>query len=340
MFRLRWSAVAPLLLLTLLVFAADAHAGETAVLKLASAVPPGSPWDGLLKEYKKKVEARAGGRLKVKLLLGAVADDERENVRLCKSGELQAVAASSGAVASVVPELAVVEIPFLFRSFEEADEAIDGTLGPALEPIAREAGLVIGFWSENGFRHFGLKSGFVKSPADLAGKKMRAQENQVHLEMYRNLGASPVPVPTTEVLPALKDGSVDGFDQALVYMLAKGWHAAIKYVTLSGHIYQPSLVVFNKAWFDGLPADLQTILLEEGKAIQAKGRTMVRAATRKQVKTLTDAGVQVYELTEAERAGFEKATAPGRQSFRKTVGKRAGKLLDDAEAAVARSRAR
>jgi TRAP-type C4-dicarboxylate transport system substrate-binding protein len=338
MSRLRWSVVACMVVSLALV--GRAHAAPPITLKLASAAPAGTPGEALLKEYKKNVEARAGGRLKVKLLLGAAADDGRENVRRCKDGQVQAAAASLGAASQVAPELAVVELPFLFRTFDEADEVVDAVLGPGLDPILKDAGLVLGFWSENGFRHFALKAGFVKSPADLAGKKMRAQENQVHLEMYRNLGASPVPVPNTEVLPALKDGTVEGFDQTLVGMLAKGWQAAIKFVTLTGHIYQPSIVVFNKAWFEGLPADLQAILLEEGKAVQTRGRAQARVAVKKQVKQLTDAGIQVYEPSDAERAGFEKATAPGRQSFRKTVGKRGAKLLDEAEAAIAKSRAR
>jgi TRAP-type C4-dicarboxylate transport system substrate-binding protein len=167
---------------------------------------------------------------------------------------------------------------------------------------------------------------------------MRSQESQVHLEMYKNLGGSPVPVPTTEVLTALQNGTVDGFDQALLYMLAASWHTTIKYVTLSSHIYQPALIVFNKDWFDALPADLQKILLDEGRAIQAKGRTAVRGLNKKLVKVLTDSGVQVYQLTNEERDGFEKATAPGRQTFRKTMGKRAAKLLDDVEAYLAKSR--
>jgi TRAP-type C4-dicarboxylate transport system substrate-binding protein len=239
-----------------------------------------------------------------------------------------------------VPELDVVQIPFLFHSFDEADDVIDHLLGPALEPLLREQGLVLGFWSENGFRQFGTRDRFVKAPADLAGKKMRAQESQVHLEMYKNLGGSPVPVPVSEVVTALKNGTLDGFDQALVYMLAAGWYQTIKFVTLSSHIYQPSLVVFNQAWFDGLPADLKTILLEEGRAIQARGRTQVRQLAHRQVKTLTDAGIQVYELTETERDVFEKATAPGRQRFRRSMGKRAARLLDDAEARLAASRSK
>jgi TRAP-type transport system periplasmic protein len=313
-------------------------ADEKIVLKIATVAPEKTPWASLLEEYKKAVEEKSGGRIKVKIYMGGTKGDENETVIKCKRGEIQAVGASTGAIASQVPELNVVELPYLFRSFKEADAVIDNVLTPALEPIMRNYGFVLGFWSENGFRHFGTGDKFVKSPADLKGKKMRSQESPVHLEMWKNFGASPVPVPTTETLTALQNKTVDGFDQALLFMIAASWHTTIKYVTLSSHIYQPALIIFNKDWFDKLPADLQKILLDEGRAIQTKGRQAVRKLNTKLVGVLKEKKVEVYQLTAGERDGFEKAAQPGRDTFRKTMGKDAAKLLDDVEAYLKKMR--
>jgi len=316
-----------------------AWAGEAQyTLKIATVAPEKTPWHVLLEEYKKAVESKSGGRIKVKLYLGGTKGDENETVLKCRRGEIQAVGASTGAIASQVPELNVIEIPFLFRTFKEADDVIDNVLTPQLEPIMRDYGFVLGFWSENGFRHFGTNDKFVKSPADLKGKKMRSQESAVHLQMWKDFGASPVPVPTTETLTALQNKTVDGFDQALLFMIAASWHSTIKFVTLSSHIYQPALIIFNKDWFDALPPDLQKILIDEGRAIQAKGRKAVRALNVKLVQVLKDKKVEVYQLSAAEREGFEKAAMPGREVFRKTMGKRAAKLLDDIEAYLKKSR--
>jgi TRAP-type C4-dicarboxylate transport system substrate-binding protein len=104
-------------------------------------------------------------------------------------------------------------------------------------------------------------------------------------------------------------------------------------VTLSSHIYQPAMVIYNRAWFEALPPDLQKILMDEGRALQVTSRAAVRALNKKLVKVLTDSGVQVYQLTDVERAAFARAAAPGRDVFRKTMGKRAAGLLDLVEAA-------
>ena len=103
-----------------------------------------------------------------------------------------------------MPELNVLELPYLFRSLEEADHIIDTVITEPMAELFRRYGLVLGFWNENGFRHIGSKDKPIIQPADLKGRKMRSQESPVHLETWKAYGASPVPIPTTEVLTALQ----------------------------------------------------------------------------------------------------------------------------------------
>jgi TRAP-type transport system periplasmic protein len=277
-------------------------------LKIATVAPDKTPWADLLKSYKKAVEAAAPGRIKVRVFLGGTMGDENETVRMAARGQLSGVGASTGAVASLVEELNAIEIPFQFPSAAEADHVLDNFLLADMEPRFRAKGLVLGFWSENGFRHFG--AGFpIATPADLKGKKMRSQESFVHIAMWEALAASASAIPTTEVTTALKTGSVDGFDQALLYMVAGAWHTSIKHMTLSAHIYQPAVIAFNKDWFDKLPADLQTILLTEGRKITPIGRTAIRKLNPKLVDIIKKAGVKIATLDATNRAAFVKATA-------------------------------
>lgn len=308
------------------------------VMKIATVAPDNTPWSELLKEYKKGVEKASGGKIKVKVYLGGTLGDENETVLMCKRGQIAAIAVSTGALASQIPDLNVVEIPYLFRNFKEADYIIDNVLGPEFDKIFPEYGFVLGFWSENGFRQFGSKDGFIKKPSDLKGKKMRSQETSIHLDMWKSFGASPKAIPTTEVLTALQNGSVDGFDQALLFAIAAAWYTTVDYFTISEHIYQPAVVSFNKEWFDGLPADLQKVIIDEGRKVQNKGRKRIRAMNPKLEKALVEEGKKVYTLSASEKKDFEKAAEPVRASFRKTGGERAGKLLDMAEKALKKKR--
>jgi tripartite ATP-independent transporter DctP family solute receptor len=311
---------------------------KTYTLQIATVAPNDSPWADLLKKYKKDVEQESGGKIKVKLFLGGTLGDENETVLKCKRGQIEAVGASTGAIASQVPEVNVVEIPYLFRSADEADYIIDNVLTAELEKVFPKYGLVLGFWSENGFRHFGTKDKFVKKPADLKGKIMRSQESPVHLAMYRAWGASPNAIPTTEVLTALQNGTVDGFDQSTLYTVAASWYKSAKYFTVSAHIYQPAAIVFNQDWFNALPADLQKVVVEQGRKLQSPGRKGVRDMESELLEILKEEGIQVYTLTAAEREVFETAAASVRTDFRKTQGKTASAMLDLVEKALAKYR--
>jgi TRAP-type C4-dicarboxylate transport system substrate-binding protein len=313
----------------------SASAEDTYTLKIATVAPKGTPWSDLLVTYKKRVQKKSGGKIKVKLYLGGTMGDENATVRATSRGSLiQGVGASTGAIASLVPELAAVEIPFMFRSAKEADYVLDKKLLEPMEELFTKRGLVLGFWSENGFRHFGSVKGKVAKPADLRGKKMRSQESFVHLAMWKALKASPQAIPTTEVITALKTGAVDGFDQALLYAIAAGWHNSIKHLTLSGHIYQPAVIAFNKEWFDKVPADLQKILIDEGRAIVRSGRKKIRKLNPDLLDIIKGEGVQVHKLSKSARAAFEKSTSKVRAEFRKSQGKDAARILDIVEAGV------
>ncbi len=308
-------------------------------LKLATVAPDNTPWSELLKRFKSAVETKSNGRIKVKVFLGGTLGDENESVIKCKRGQIQAVGASTGAIASQVPEVNVVELPYLFHSFEEADYIVDNVLTAPLEGVFRRYGLVLGFWTENGFRQFGSKGNAIRKPGDLKGKKMRSQESTLHLDMWRAFGASPVPIPTTEVLTALETGTVDGFDQATLFAIAASWHKTIKSFTISNHIYQPAIITYNKEWFEALPQDLQTLLITEGRALQVKGRKAVRKILPDLVDILKGENIQVVELSAAEKQPFEEAALPVRQAFRNTQGKDAVLLLDAVEKALTAFRA-
>ncbi len=321
--------------------AKDCTVESPCVLKLATVAPKGTPWDNLLRLYKKRVQKASGKRIKVKVYLGGTMGDENATVRMAARGRIQGVAASTGALASLVTELNSVEAPFVFRSAKEADYVIDKFLDKPLRKLFRKRGLVVGFYNENGFRHFGIRgSKPILTPADLRGKKIRSQETYVHLQMWKALKVSAQAIPTTEVLTALKTKAVDGFDQALLFAIAASWYKSVDHVTLSGHIYQPAIITFNKAWFDSLPRDLQGVLLDEGKKITRKGRRAVRKILPQLIDIIAGACVQVHELTPAQRKKFEQATRKVRGKIRSHYGKSGRKIMGLIEKGVKEYRAK
>ncbi len=321
----------PLMALAAIATPRIARADPEFVMKLATVAPEGTPWSEALEKFKAQVLLASKGRLKVKVFYGATLGDENETVLSTKRGQIQAVGASTGALASVVTELNMVELPFLFKTEAEADVVLDTILQKPMEKFFRAKGLVLGFWSENGYRSFGTKDGFVTSPAKLKGKKMRAQESPVHTAMYKAYGASAQPIPTTEVFQATKTGVVDGWDQTALYAAAASWHKTVKFYTVSNHIYQPAAIVFNAEWYDKLPADIQTILVDARKDFQNQSRKAVRKLNKAIVKNLEGDGVKVYTLTAAERATFLPGAQKVRAAWKAKQSKEVQALLGEVE---------
>jgi tripartite ATP-independent transporter DctP family solute receptor len=285
------------------------------VLKLATVAPEGTPWADGIKQFKVMVEEKVPGKVTIRPFLNGALGDENETVQACQRGQIQGVGASAGALASVVPELSVLELPMLFRSAAEADHILDKVVLPDLEAAFRSRGLVLGFWSENGYRSFGTNYGFVKAPGDLKGHKMRSQESAVHIEMYRAFGASPVPIPVTEVLTSLQTGVIDGYDNTPLYAMAANWTEVTKYYSVTDHIYQPAAIVFNKAFFDGLPKDVQDTILSARGGLALQMRKEIRALHEVLLQNLGDMGVQLYRLTAAERAAFDAPSKAAQQAY-------------------------
>lgn len=288
-------------------------------LKLATIAPEGTPWADQVTAFKAKVEGAAKGRLKIKAFLGAALGDENQTVAECRRGAIALWGGTTAALATSVPEISVLELPYLFSGVEEADKVLDGALMADLRARLAARGYILVLWSENGFRSFGTKWGPVKTPADLKGHKMRSQESLVHLETYRALGALPQPIAVTEVLPALQTGVVDGFDNTPLYTFAASWHLAIKHFTLSEHIYQPGVVLVAKKEYDKLPADLQKLLVSDMDEITRTGRTAVREMAPLLLENFTSAKIPVYKPSAAERAAFVKATASVYGSYVKAI---------------------
>lgn len=297
-----------------------ARADAEFVMKVGTVAPDGTPWAKSVNVIKKRVEKESGGRIKVKVFWSGALGGEKSLVRKAARGQLQAIGVSTGALGTLVPELGVVELPYLFDSLEEADHVLDdpAVFGAASKVMA-DNGFVLHLWAENGFRDFATKDKAIRTPADLKGLKMRSQEQYTHEAWYRALGASPVQIAVPEVMQSLQTGVVDGYDNTLLYAFAVSWYQPVGHVTLTHHIYQPAVIAYSKKWFDSLPADLQAVLLADREADTRSGRAGVRALTPLLEQNYATAGKTVHRLSNAELNAFRKLAPPVHDDFLKKV---------------------
>jgi tripartite ATP-independent transporter DctP family solute receptor len=302
-------------------------------MKIATVAPSGTPWAEQITKLKKQIKEATGGRIKVKAYLGGGLGDENATAEATKRGTVQCFGGSIGALASAVPELECIELPYLFPDTTSADNVLDNVIRDDVDALLWERGYKLFFFSENGYRSIGstFEIGHIK---DLKGKKMRSQEARTHLDTWKAFGASPVPIAVTEVLSSLQTGVVDGFDNTPLFAFAASWYQGIKYFTLTEHIYQPGIVVLSRKFWESLPADLQGLLMDDPQKLAKQGRRGVRAMGGQLIENFRTAGVTVNALSKTEKATFEGTATVAYAEFLQRASPAAAKLLKKIQDAV------
>jgi len=296
--------------LLLALFAQAPLALAKTTLKFGTVAPDNTPWSEELKAIQKRVAAESSGSIEIKTYLGGQLGGEIEILQGIRRGRIQGGGLTSGALASAIPELDLLEIPFIFESNEEADFVLDNYLFEPFKKLFEQKGLILVTWAENGWRDIATKSKPILKPSDLAGVKIRSQESKAHLGFWKKIGANAVPIAITEVLPSLQTGLVDGFDNTPLFTLAAELHTGIKFYSVTRHIYQPAAIVYSKVTWDKLSESERKILMGPGNTQAPPARKAVRALSEQLLGILRDSGVKVQELTSKERLAF-KTTIQG-----------------------------
>lgn len=298
-------------------------------VKFGTVAPAGTPWADTLEEISSRVKKNSGEKINIKSYLGGQLGGELEILQKIRRGNVQGGGLTSAALASVVPEMDVLELPYIFESSEEADYVLDNHLYDYFKVLFEKKGLILVSWAENGWRNLGHNSKAMKSPGDLKGEKMRSQESKVHLAFWKAIEAAPQAISVPETLPALQTGVVSGFDNTALFTLAAEWHTAIKHYTVSEHIYQPAAVVYSARFWKKVKSDEdKKILMDKGNGLAAPARAAVRALGDELVSVLKDSGIAVYKLSDSEKAAFKKILIPLHEKLVAEIGGEAKKVFD------------
>ena len=155
-------------------------------------------------------------------------------------------------------------------------------------------------------------------PDDLKGLKMRTMENPVHIQAYKAFGIIPTPMAFTEVFTALQQGTVDGQENPLSVISAAKFDQVQKYMTLTGHVYSPALILMSKAQWDKLSAADRQAFMEAAKEAVKANRARIDDDERKAVADLRSKGMAVVE--NVDKAKFQATLGPTFPDFAKKFG--------------------
>jgi tripartite ATP-independent transporter DctP family solute receptor len=299
-----------------LTFPAPRRAGAQAkmVLKASDVHPLGYPTVEAIVRMGKKLDTATSGRLSIQMFPAMQLGGEKEMLEQTQVGALQICRVSVGPVGTIVDELNVFNLPFIFRDEAHMRKVIDGPIGRELidkitsAPASRLVGLG---WMDAGTRNVYGKKAF-RAPADLKGQKIRMMGNPIFVETMTAMGGNGISMGFNELYSALQTGVVDGAENNPPTLLTHNHYQISKVYSLTGHLIIPEIFVFSKKSWEGLSKEDQALIRKVSREAQFEERELWDKMVAESTEKLMAAGVQFVEV---DKKAFYEATRPVRDKY-------------------------
>lgn len=239
-------------------------AAETYEFNLSTALAPDDPIYAGFKEFKKNVEKRTDKKVRVRLFPSGQLGADGELIQQAQVGSNVGVLTDGGRLAQFVPELAILNAPFLLSNYDEAARFVTSPVFKEWESRLQEkSGLIsLSFNWFQGSRMMITKKPFG-TPADLKGIRVRVPDAPIVIETINCMGGSPTPMAWSEVYSAIQTGVVDAAEAHPTALYGSKLNEVAKYITKTNHYHLMTSIVVGSKWFDQLPAEYQQVLREE-----------------------------------------------------------------------------
>ena len=291
---------------------------QTTTLKIGYATSPESHYGVGTKMFCDEVEKGTAGRYKCQQFPNSALGGEREMIEAVQLGTQDLVNTSTGPVGNFVPEVKIVDIPFLFRDYDHARKVMDGPIGQDILAKFPSKGIIALAWTENGFRHMTNSKRDIVKPEDAKGLKMRTMENKVHMDGYRAFGILPTPMAFPELFGALQQGTVDGQENPIPVILASKFSQVQKHLSLTGHVYSPALLLLSpKVWNKLSDAD-KKVFVESAKKAGVAQRKKVNDDEANGIALLEQQGMKVTKAV--DKPAFQAALKVPYEGYAKEFG--------------------
>lgn len=299
-----------------------AVAGDAVVLKIGHVEPEDRSTHKALLNFKKNVEERSGGSLKIDIFPNGALGGDVQLTESVAMGSLDMALPSTSVLTAYSEEFGVLDMPYLFTSSKAAFDALDNEVGAYLSEKVVQNGIDILGYSYNGPRSTTTNTGAIEKPEDLKGVKMRVMESPIFIDFYKTLGANPTPMSFTELYTGLQQGTVEAQENPPSLTFANKFYEVQKYSTIDEHVHNFLAFIINDAKFQSLSEDQKTILKEEAKNYVEEQRNMELEDNEKAIKDLeTEGGLQTNILSEDQKKAFKEALVPMYEKYESQFGK-------------------
>lgn len=300
-----------------------ATGGETYQWRFAHEENNGSIQDVYVKKFKEVIEAKSDGKITIDIYPVGQIGDATQQAELLQNGGLEFAMISPGNTGTIVPENQLFSLHFLFSEDMAKNQEIFKTSKALHEDLSAKYLAknikVLSYWTEGTMEWTTAKP--ANKPELWKGVKMRTMPSPMIVASYEAYGANPTPLPYMEVYSGLQLNMIEGQENPISAIEEMKFYEVQKYLTLGSSSLYVTTTSVNPTFFDGLPADIQKMILDTVDEIQGfsfEAQEELNGGALAKIEAASD--IKVVTLTEEERAAFKEAAKSAYDVYAKMVG--------------------
>lgn len=291
------------------------------VIKFSHVVAVDTPKGQAAEYFKKLVEERSKGDIKVEVYPNSSLYGDREELEALTMNSIQMAAPSFSKFTSFIPQIELFDLPFLFNDTAHLHKVLEGEVGQKLLGMVGSKGWVgLGYW-DNGFKQMSANKPLIK-PEDAAGLKFRIMSSKVLEAQFQALNANPQVMPFSEVYSGLQQKVVDACENPLSNFYTQKFFEVQSDLTMTNHGYLGYMVVTNKIFWNKLNDQQRALLSQAMKDASAYANKLAVEMDVKYMNEIKASGkTKVHELTKEQRQAWKTKLMPIYPKFYDKIGK-------------------
>lgn len=288
------------------------------LIKFATVAPDGSTWVKQMRAIDKELREKSGGRIGFRIYAGGIAGDELDVLKKIRIGQIHSAAFSGVGFGKILPMVRVLDLPFLFRTYQEVD-LIHRELNPFFSEQFRKKGFELLGWAEVGNVHL-LSKKPIRTVHDLSGLKVWTWSGDpIAKETFIAMGVNPIPLAITDVTTALNTGMIDTVYAPPLGALALQWQDYLDYMMALPLVHSTGAILISSRQYEKLPKDLASLLKDTLEKGMADLTIQLRAQTEEAIEIIRKSGVTIIPLPKGE--ALDQFHAVGTEVTSKLTGK-------------------
>ena len=284
---------------------------EQIVIRFSHVVGENTPKGMATLKFAELVKERSNGHVEIQVFPNGVLYKDGEEMNALLRGDVQMIAPAISKITQLVPEWSVMDLPYAFKNADEVHAYIKSNTGQILMNKLNEHNLLsMGIW-DSGFKQLSNSIRPIKDVNDLKGLRMRIMPSDILAEQFSSVGAFPRRIDFNTVFNQLQKGNVDGQENTFTNITSKNLHSLQDYLTVSNHGYLGYLLLMNNEFWNSLPKEVQTLLVDTLAEVQAWQWQLAKdlSAERLQEVEACDC-IDINYLTEKDIQKWESAFDP------------------------------